>query len=279
MRRTDTEVGLRLSCIVRPTRREAIDAARALLETPSARRRRASETSFVKGSDAESMRRTYDLGEQEWLTPRLWSGAVQTLGATSIAFLGTPEEVADEIWRFRNAGISQFILHGWPKREEMLNFCREVLPLVRQRERSPPRASRPRRKWAAFSSQRHARMAWRFRTYDDTCARNQAAGSGKHSPLRAGWRHLPVPIIPPSDLKTFQDGFHDLELRGGGAQIHGLSTCFSMGLETDYNAAATRCGRGSDRAGVGDRIDPAALQVSARPCCSLAPGWCIFRLV
>jgi alkanesulfonate monooxygenase len=138
MRRTDTEVGLRLSCIVRPTRREAIDAARALLETPSARRRRASETSFVKGSDAESMRRTYDLGEQEWLTPRLWSGAVQTLGATSIAFLGTPEEVADEIWRFRNAGISQFILHGWPKREEMLNFCREVLPLVRQRERSAP---------------------------------------------------------------------------------------------------------------------------------------------
>jgi non-heme Fe2+,alpha-ketoglutarate-dependent halogenase len=29
---------------------------------------------------------------------------------------------------------------------------------------------------------------------------------------------FPVPIIPPSDLKTFQDGFHDLELRGGGAQ-------------------------------------------------------------
>ena len=129
-----TEIGLRLSCIVRPTRREAIDAARRLLETSSIQRRRASEASFVKASDAESMRRAYDLGAQEWLTPRLWTGAVQALGATSIALLGTPDEVANEIRNFKEAGVTQFILHGWPKWEEMRIFCREVLPLVRRRD-------------------------------------------------------------------------------------------------------------------------------------------------
>jgi alkanesulfonate monooxygenase len=131
---SQTEVGLRLSCIVRPTRREAIDAARSLLEGPTIQRRRRSEAAFVKASDAESMRRASDLGEREWLTPRLWTGAVQAFGASGISMVGTPDEVTDEILRFKEAGVSQFILHGWPKLEEMRIFCHEVLPLVRRRE-------------------------------------------------------------------------------------------------------------------------------------------------
>jgi alkanesulfonate monooxygenase len=135
VRLSGIQVGLRLSCIVRPTRQEAIDAARSLLSGPAIAHRRQSEAAFTKASDAESMRTTYDLGGKEWLTPRLWAGAVQVLGATCIALVGTPDEVADEICNFKEAGISQFILHGWPKREEMRIFCREVLPLVRRRER------------------------------------------------------------------------------------------------------------------------------------------------
>jgi alkanesulfonate monooxygenase len=88
VRATGIEVGLQLSCVIRPTRREAVKAARKFL------------------------------------------------GATCIAIVGTPEEVADEIQNFREAGISQFILHGWPKWEEMHIFCREVLPLVRKREQT-----------------------------------------------------------------------------------------------------------------------------------------------
>ncbi|MFZ1220973.1 MAG: LLM class flavin-dependent oxidoreductase [Chthoniobacterales bacterium] len=135
MRLSGTEVGLRLSCIVRPARREAIAAARGLLDAPAIKRRRGSEASFIKASDAESMRRTYELGEDEWLTPHLWAGAVQALGATAIALVGTPDAVVDEIYRFKEAGVSQFILHGWPKWNEMRIFCRDVLPLVRERER------------------------------------------------------------------------------------------------------------------------------------------------
>jgi alkanesulfonate monooxygenase len=161
MRLSGTEVGLRLSCIIRPTRREAIDAARRLLDAPAIERRRRSEAAFVKASDAESMRRTHDLGEQEWLTPHLWAGAVQALGATCIAMVGTPDEVVDEIDRFKEAGISQFILHGWPKWEEMRIFCRNVLPLVRQRERTGERVSPPRAEFAARSSQTNAERGLR----------------------------------------------------------------------------------------------------------------------
>lgn len=153
MRLTGTEVGLRLSCIVRPTRGEAIAAARRLLDAPAIARRRGSEASFVKASDAESMRSTYDLGEQEWLTPHLWAGAVQTLGATTIALVGTPEEVADEIHNFKEAGISQFILHGWPKLEEMRIFCREVIPLVRRREQTGSMVSAARSELVPASSE------------------------------------------------------------------------------------------------------------------------------
>jgi alkanesulfonate monooxygenase len=132
VRRNGTEVGLRLSCIVRPNRREAIGAARSLLQGATIQRRR-SEAAFVKASDAESMRRTSELGEKEWLTPGLWTGAVQAFGASCISMVGTPDDVTDEILRFKEAGVSQFILHGWPKLEEMRIFCREVLPLVRRR--------------------------------------------------------------------------------------------------------------------------------------------------
>lgn len=132
------EVGLRLSCIIRPTRREALRAARSLLEAPQVENRRRSEASFLKRSDSESLRDAYFLGDREWLTGCLWAGAVQAFGATCLALVGTPHEVAEELWCFKEAGVSQFILHGWPKWDEMRIFCREVMPLIRQRERSGP---------------------------------------------------------------------------------------------------------------------------------------------
>jgi alkanesulfonate monooxygenase len=128
------EVGLRIACITRPTRCEAVNAARALLESRELHRRRESEAAFVKSSDSESMRHAYELSESEWLGGCLWAGAVRTLGATSIALVGTPDDVADGILKFRQAGISQFILHGWPKWQEMRIFCREVLPLLQSRQ-------------------------------------------------------------------------------------------------------------------------------------------------
>jgi alkanesulfonate monooxygenase len=128
------EVGLRLSIITRPTRDEALQAAHALLPSPLIEEKSRRETAFVQGSDSVSIRAAFAQAEQEWLTPWLWMGAVRTHGTTAMALVGMPAEVASGLLAFRDAGISQFILSGWPKQQEMLRFAREVLPLLRTEE-------------------------------------------------------------------------------------------------------------------------------------------------
>ncbi|MGH9894610.1 MAG: LLM class flavin-dependent oxidoreductase, partial [bacterium] len=68
------------------------------------------------------------------LTPWLWTGAVRSHGAPAIAMVGTPEEIASALMEYRSIGVSQFILSGWPKIEEMIYFGREVIPRVRKIE-------------------------------------------------------------------------------------------------------------------------------------------------
>jgi len=136
IRAAGIDVGVRFSLIARPTRDEAIRAARALLDGPEVRARgHEREGAFVKSSDSVGIKSTYALGEREWLTPTLWTGAVRAFGATSIALVGSPEDIASALLEHRDAGVSQFIISGWPKLDEMLFFGREILPLVRRRER------------------------------------------------------------------------------------------------------------------------------------------------
>jgi len=95
---TGTEVGLRLSIIARPTRAEAVRAAYALVAgLDAAERAPEKEKDFVRRSDSLSINATYQLAETEWLSPSLWTGAVRSHGAPSIALVGTPEEVAERI--------------------------------------------------------------------------------------------------------------------------------------------------------------------------------------
>lgn len=130
-----TEVGLLVALIVRPTHEEAVRAADAVIEGlgPEARethRRLAGQTDSVGFSS------TYRLaaGEGAWRTRCLWTGAVPYLGPPSIALVGTPDEVAEALLEYKALGVSQFLFLGWPDRDEMEIFGREVLPLLRQAE-------------------------------------------------------------------------------------------------------------------------------------------------
>ena len=129
--RAGIDVGLRMSIITRPTREEALRAANALVENAQSK---SHEKKFVQSSDSKSIRATYNLADEEWLTPTLWTGAVRVYGAPSIAIVGTPEEVASAIMDYKAIGVSQFIFSGWPKLEEMKRFGRDVVPLVRDKE-------------------------------------------------------------------------------------------------------------------------------------------------
>lgn len=131
------EVGLRLSIIARDTKEEAVTAAYKLVEGVDVTlNEKGKEKNFVKGSDSVMMMKMYETARsKEWLTPWLWTGAVRTFGAPTIAMVGTPEEISDAIMEYREAGITQYIFSGWPKEEEMIYFGKKVLPLVREKEK------------------------------------------------------------------------------------------------------------------------------------------------
>jgi len=128
------EVGLRLSMVARPTREEALRAAYSLLDELD-EGARGSEDSFRSGSDSVSMTLGVRMGEKEWPTPWLWTGAMRSLGAPTISMVGTPGEIASAFMEYKRIGVSQFIISGWPKLDEMVFFGRNVLPLIRQMER------------------------------------------------------------------------------------------------------------------------------------------------
>ena len=132
------DVGLRMSVICRRTREEAVRAAQEVVKAPESIASLAlgAEKEFVNRVDSSSIKATFDLAASEWLTNYLWTGAVRSHGAPSIALVGTPNEIAAAIMEYRSIGVTQFILSGWPKLDEMINFGQKVIPLVRELEDS-----------------------------------------------------------------------------------------------------------------------------------------------
>jgi len=56
-------------------------------------------------------------------------------GSSAITLVGTPAELAQAFLGYKAIGITQFIISGWPKLEEMVIFGREVISLIRSAER------------------------------------------------------------------------------------------------------------------------------------------------
>jgi alkanesulfonate monooxygenase len=135
------EAGVRVCLIVRPTREEALESAQALVTGNDHGRKLAGGRDFLAKTDSVSFKKAYQLGDKEWLTPTLWTGAVRIQGPTAIALVGSPEEVASAILDYKKIGVSQFIFSGWPKLDEMVYFGRTVLPLVRRKEQEMSSAS------------------------------------------------------------------------------------------------------------------------------------------
>jgi alkanesulfonate monooxygenase len=131
------EVGVRVCVICRPTREAAVRAAYELVAGLDPGLRDADqEREFMRKSDSVSIGQVYEMAAAEWPIPWLWRGAVRTHGGAAIAIVGDPEEVASAFIEYKLAGVSQFIVAGWPKLDEMIIFGRDVLPLIREKERA-----------------------------------------------------------------------------------------------------------------------------------------------
>lgn len=128
--------GLRMSVIARQTREKSIEAAFRVVENPDLKWKDFIQTVVAK-SDSVAVKSTYELAQKtnsEWLGPNLWSGAVPYRGGPALALVGSFDEVANELMRYKSVGVSEFILSGWPTLAEMQSFCKNVLPRVRAME-------------------------------------------------------------------------------------------------------------------------------------------------
>jgi alkanesulfonate monooxygenase len=62
--------------------------------------------------------------------PRLWNGISKVRVNLGTAIVGNPQQVADELLAYWRLGIDEFILSGYPHREEATRVATEVLPLL-----------------------------------------------------------------------------------------------------------------------------------------------------
>jgi len=132
VRERGVEVCLRLCVVCRPTREEALAAAQALLPDEETERQ---ERGILQRSDSQTLKQALAAADTVgWMDDLLWAGLVPFYGSSAMTLVGTPEELAGAFLRYKEIGVTQFIIAGWPKLDEMMIFGRDVLPLVRRAE-------------------------------------------------------------------------------------------------------------------------------------------------
>jgi alkanesulfonate monooxygenase len=130
MRARGRRVCLRMGLMCRPTREEAVAAVEALL--PEDRRE---TTTGIKDDSQMYAEGAAVRGDACWLTRSLWAGLVPHYGPVWTTLLGSPEELAEAFLAYKQIGVGEFIISGWPEVDAVVTFGREVLPLVREAER------------------------------------------------------------------------------------------------------------------------------------------------
>ena len=64
------------------------------------------------------------------IAPNLWAGVGLVREGAGTALVGSHQQVADRLLEYRDAGIDEFILSGYPHLEEALRFGENVRPLL-----------------------------------------------------------------------------------------------------------------------------------------------------
>jgi alkanesulfonate monooxygenase len=126
------EVCLRLCVVCRPTHEEALAAAEALLPSDEVGRE---ERGILTRSDSKVLKDALAAADNVgWLNKNLWAGLVPYYGSSAMTLVGSPGDLAQAFLEYKRIGVTQFIISGWPKLDEMVIFGKEVLPLVRAAE-------------------------------------------------------------------------------------------------------------------------------------------------
>lgn len=91
----------------------------------------------LRQSESEGQRRMLDLnrGSKDGLEihPHLWAGIGLVRGGAGTAMVGSFTEVADLVEEYREVGVDEFVLSGYPHLEEAYWFGEGVLPVLAER--------------------------------------------------------------------------------------------------------------------------------------------------
>ncbi|GIG92271.1 LLM class flavin-dependent oxidoreductase [Plantactinospora endophytica] len=123
--------GLRLHVIARKTAAEAWAEADRMLAGMSPERIAAAQARFARmDSVGQARMATLHGGTTDGLTiaPNLWAGVGLVREGAGTALVGSYAEVAARIDEYADLGVDEFVLSGWPHREEALRVGRHVLP-------------------------------------------------------------------------------------------------------------------------------------------------------
>lgn len=121
------QFGMRLQIICREDERDAWTAAQELIahSTEADRDRvKASAPNSMANDRVQELASTYG----ELIGPHLWTGITRVRGGAGIGVVGNPEQCADQLQEFIDAGCRSFCLSGYPHDEEAERFGRLVLP-------------------------------------------------------------------------------------------------------------------------------------------------------
>ena len=124
--------GLRTHLVVRDDPEEAWYVADELIAHADLQVRQQRQT-VVAGTPMTGQQAQATRVAQHRLGAHLWNGLSTVRVNCGTAIVGTPQQVADELFTYWQLGIDEFILSGFPHVEECVRVRRDVLPRVRAR--------------------------------------------------------------------------------------------------------------------------------------------------
>jgi alkanesulfonate monooxygenase len=121
--------GMRLQIICRETEVEAWDFANGLVRGVTDAQTRAVHTHY---SSSAANLRVQELARQhgDLIMPHLWTGITRIRPGAGIAIVGDPQQCADTLQQFIDAGCHSFCLSGYLHDAEAERFARLVRPIL-----------------------------------------------------------------------------------------------------------------------------------------------------
>ncbi len=123
--------GMRINLIVEETTEAAWSKARQMVASvdPEMRER---ARAYLANSDSEGVARLQRVAGDDAQDPAYWTGMVPFRSGNSSALVGSPQEVAAALYRYVEAGISEFIFSAYPHLGTARLIGESVIPSLRR---------------------------------------------------------------------------------------------------------------------------------------------------